>query len=114
MALLFPRAGSPTPLPLPFLPITTTVRDYGSLDVSLGRLGSLEVRLATTKKEIRRAQRLRFKVFYEEMAAVPDGASLLSRRDTDPYDRLFDHLILVDHPPEPTPFRQPKPRVVGT
>ena len=30
---------------------------------SLGRIGSLEVRLATRKSEIRRAQRLRFKVF---------------------------------------------------
>ena len=41
------------------------VRHYGSLDPVLGRIGSLEVRLATTAKEIKRAQRLRFKVFYE-------------------------------------------------
>ena len=58
----------------------------GGLDPVLGRLGSLEVRLATTPKDIRRAQRLRYKVFYEEMAAVPNGASLLSRRDLDEYD----------------------------
>src|SRR3954466_1352988 len=38
----------------------------GGLDPVLGRLGSLEVRLATTPKDIRRAQRLRYKVFYEE------------------------------------------------
>src|SRR6476620_6268577 len=47
----------------------------------LGRIGPLEVRLATTAKEIRRAQRLRFKVFYGEMSAVPNGACLFSRRD---------------------------------
>ena len=43
------------------------------LDPSLGRIGALEVRLATTKSEIRRAQRLRYRVFYEEMSAVPTG-----------------------------------------
>ena len=32
-----------------------------------GRLGNLEVRLARTKGDIKRAQRLRYKVFYEEM-----------------------------------------------
>ena len=43
----------------------------------LGRLGSLEVRLATTPREVRRAQRLRFQVFYGEMAAVATAASRL-------------------------------------
>jgi hypothetical protein len=58
------------------------------LDPVLGRLGSLEVRLATTAKEIRRAQRLRFQVFYDEMSAVPSAASLLARRDFDEYDAI--------------------------
>jgi L-ornithine Nalpha-acyltransferase len=80
----------------------------------MGRLGSLEVRLATTAKEIRQAQRLRFKVFYEEMSALPSGASLFSRRDLDEYDAVCDHLLVVDHDPEPKPFRAAKPRVVGT
>lgn len=80
----------------------------------LGRLGSLEVRLATTPKEIRRAQRLRFKVFYEEMSAVPNAASLISRRDLDEYDDICDHLLVLDHAAKPKPFRKPKPQVVGT
>jgi putative hemolysin len=63
---------------------------------------------------IRRAQRVRFKVFYEEMAAVPDRAAMLSRRDVDPYDRVCDHLIVIDHAPAPKPFRKTKPKVVGT
>jgi putative hemolysin len=86
----------------------------GGLDPVLGRLGSLEVRLATTPKEIRRAQRLRFKVFYGEMSAVPNAASLLSRRDLDEYDDICDHLLVVDHAAKPKPFRKPKPQVVGT
>ncbi len=88
------------------------VRDYGSLDPVLGRIGSLEVRLATTTQEIRRAQKLRFKVFYEEMSAVPTGAALLSRRDADDYDYLCDHLLVLDH--DAKTLRKKKPKVVGT
>jgi len=80
----------------------------GGLDPVLGRLGSLEVRLATTAKEIRRAQRLRYKVFYEEMAALPNAASLFSRRDLDEYDALCDHLLVLDHAARRKPFRKPK------
>jgi len=89
-------------------------RDHGSLDPVLGRIGSLEVRLATTRREIRRAQRLRFKVFYEEMSALPAGASRLSRRDVDDYDAICDHLLVIDHGAGSTPFGSPKPQVVGT
>jgi putative hemolysin len=90
------------------------VRDYGTLDPVLGRIGSLEVRLATTAKEIRRAQRLRFKVFYGEMSAQPNGAALISRRDIDAYDAICDHLLVVDHDVKTKPFRGAKPKVVGT
>ena len=61
-----------------------------------GRSGSLEVRLARKKSEIRRAQRLRYKVFYEEMSATPNALALLSRRDEDAYDAIFDHLLVID------------------
>ncbi|MGO4523873.1 GNAT family N-acetyltransferase [Microvirga sp. 2MCAF35] len=91
-----------------------TVRDYGSLDPVLGRIGSLEVRLATTTREIRKAQRLRFKIFYEEMSASANGAALISRRDVDAYDALCDHLLVLDHDVKPKPFRSAKPKVVGT
>jgi L-ornithine Nalpha-acyltransferase len=89
------------------------VRNRG-LDPLLGRIGSLEVRLATRAKEIRRAQRLRFKVFYDELSAVPNPASLIARRDFDQYDALCDHLLVIDHAAKPKPFRKAKPRVVGT
>jgi L-ornithine Nalpha-acyltransferase len=84
-----------------------------ALDPVLGRLGSLEVRLATTSKEVRQAQRLRFKVFYEEMAAAPHAAAMLSRRDVDEYDAICDHLLVIDHA-KPKPFRPVKPKIVGT
>ncbi|HZH51656.1 MAG TPA: GNAT family N-acyltransferase [Microvirga sp.] len=98
-----------------FIPgLAGRVRDTGGLDPVLGRIGSLEVRLATTTHEIRQAQKLRFKVFYEEMSAVPRGASLLSRRDIDDYDALCDHLLVLDHEVRDRPLRHAKPKVVGT
>lgn len=90
------------------------VRDHGTLDPVLGRIGSLEVRLATTTKEIRRAQKLRFKVFYGEMSAAPNAQALLSRRDVDDYDAWCDHLLVLDHDVKAKPFRPVKPQVVGT
>lgn len=81
---------------------------------SLGRLGSLEVRLACSTKEVHRAQRLRYKVFYEEMSAVPSPAARLSRRDADPYDPVCEHLLVLDHDVRPRPFRAHRPKVVGT
>jgi L-ornithine Nalpha-acyltransferase len=90
------------------------VRGPAGLDPVLGRIGSLEVRLATTAREIRRAQRLRFKVFYGEMSAMPSGASFLLRRDVDDYDSFCDHLLVLDHDVKPKAFRKPKPEVVGT
>ena len=79
-----------------------------------GRIGSLEVRLAHKRGEIRRAQRLRYKVFYEEMSAVPGALAMLSRRDEDAYDAVFDHLLVLDHG-EPTNGRRwGRAKVVGT
>jgi putative hemolysin len=80
----------------------------------LGRLGSLEVRLATTPSDVRRAQRVRYEVFYEEMSAVPNAASLLSRRDIDPYDAVCDHILVIDHDGKEGPFQAADPQVVGT
>ena len=47
---------------------------------TLGRLGSLEVRLARSGEEVRRAQRLRYRVFYEEMSAIANVRALVSGR----------------------------------
>lgn len=81
---------------------------------SLGRIGSLEVRLAVRKSEVRRAQRLRYKVFYEEMSAVPSALAALSRRDVDAYDAICDHLLVLDHAKIKKKFGAPRPKVVGT
>jgi putative hemolysin len=85
---------------------------------TLGRLGALEVRLAHTKKDIKRAQRLRYNVFYKDGAAIADARTMLARRDKDAFDKICDHLLVIDHATRPSidggrPFK-PKPPVVGT
>ena len=60
-------------------------------------LGSLEVRFAQDSGEIAAAQALRFRVFYEEMQASPDAIAQVTRRDTDLFDDICDHLLVVDH-----------------
>lgn len=90
------------------------VRDAMGLPLVLGRLGSLELRLAVTRKEIRRAQRLRYQVFYEEMGAIPSPAQQLTRRDKDAFDTVCDHLLVYDMGHEAGPLRRRKPKVVGT
>lgn len=80
----------------------------------LGRLGALEVRLARTAREVRRAQRLRYEVFYQEMSALPDAAARLARRDMDSFDAICDHLLVLDHDAGRMVLGRRKPKVVGT
>jgi len=79
-----------------------------------GRIGQLEVQLARKKSEVRRAQRLRYKVFYEEMSATPGALALLSRRDEDAYDPIFDHLLVIDRGDPAKKGRWRRSQVVGT
>jgi L-ornithine Nalpha-acyltransferase len=64
---------------------------------SYGRIGGLEVRLASSAREIALAQRLRYRVFYEEMSADADPITRARRRDVDAYDGVCDHLLVLDH-----------------
>jgi len=109
-----PRTGLPLPKLIPAL------QAYGGLQAfaarargpaqSLGRSGSLEVRLAQAPAEVRQAQKLRYRVFYEEGSATPNPAQLLSRRDFDTYDAICDHLLVIDHATR----ERGAPAVVGT
>ncbi len=97
-------------LPAPIGPLRDTP-DIGSL----GRIGSLEVRLARTVGEVKRAQELRYRVFYEEMSAIADARTLMTRRDADTFDAICDHVLVLDHDHlESRPFGKTRPRIVGT
>ena len=62
----------------------------------LGRLGSLETRLAASAEEIRAAQRIRYRVFVEEMGARLAPEAMMAGLDFDAFDDICDHLIVLD------------------
>ena len=89
----------------------------GRMHKIYGRIGNLEVRLARSRGDLRRAQKLRYEVFYEEMNAIPNATAIAKRRDEDKFDEVCDHLLVVDHGDLVAPGKQPwrkLPRVVGT
>jgi L-ornithine Nalpha-acyltransferase len=93
----------------PFFPLRKSPKVYG-------RMGNLEVHLAQSGADIKKAQRLRFDVFYREMAAVPDARTLYTKRDEDKYDAICDHLLVIDKTvehPEKRPWLK-RSRVAGT
>jgi L-ornithine Nalpha-acyltransferase len=61
------------------------------------RAGNLGVRLAVTADELDAVQALRYRVFYLEMGAEADAATIARERDADPFDAVADHLLVVDH-----------------
>lgn len=61
------------------------------------RAGNLGLRIARTPDELDAAQALRYRVFYQEMGAQPDAAAAARGRDSDRYDTVADHLLVVDH-----------------
>ena len=70
--------------------------------------GNLEVRLARSAEDVDAVQALRYRVFYEEMAADPSREMAASERDFDRFDTYCDHLMVIDHD------RSAGDRVVGT
>ncbi len=67
----------------------------------LAQRNGLTVRLALTPEDIRAAQRLRYRVFYEELSAKPDMETQASRLDVDRFDSFCDHLLVTqDDAPE--------------
>ncbi len=77
---------------------------------ALGRIGSLEVRLARDEAEIAASQEIRFRVFYEELGAKRQLVHALEQRDADRFDEHCDHLLVFDTA-LPGPDTQ---RIVGT
>ena len=59
--------------------------------------GGMEIRLAESAAEIDAAQALRYRVFYEEMAARPTPEMAARKRDFDEFDAYCDHLLVIDH-----------------
>lgn len=87
------------------IPIGPAAAPAGDSDNGFGELrgGNLGVRIATDSAEIDAVQALRFRVFYEEMGALPDAEAGRTQRDRDAFDEVADHLLVVDHTISPGP-----------
>ena len=66
------------------------------------------LKLAETEAELVAAQRLRYRVFVQELGAKIDPRSTFSKLERDRFDPFFDHLILRD-----TRINDPMEAVVG-
>jgi putative hemolysin len=73
-------------------------------------LSRYRVKLAETEAEREAAQRLRYRVFVEEMGAHATPEEAAERREWDDFDPFFDHLILLSLDPG---IADPLDRVVG-
>lgn len=60
------------------------------------RMAGLEARLAECEAEIAAAQALRYRVFYDEMGAIPSVDRRAARRDRDDFDAVCDHILVID------------------
>jgi putative hemolysin len=80
---------------------------------TIGRIGSLELKLSRGPADVKQAQKLRYKVFYKEFGATRDARTFMLKRDIDVFDPVCDHLLVIDHDARrKKPWRGPK--VVGT
>jgi len=70
---------------------------------------SIILRLAQTPAEIEAAQRLRYKIFYQEFDVLPPDQISKEQRDFDEYDPYADHLIVIDEA-----ITDPDHKIVGT
>jgi len=59
--------------------------------------GRFTVRLAESDDDVAAAQRLRYRVFVEEMGATASPGDAAVRRERDRFDPYFEHLLLIDN-----------------
>lgn len=72
--------------------------------------GRFTVRMAESDDDVAAAQRLRYRVFVEEMGAGASDEDRALRRERDTFDEHFDHLLLIDEEAQP---EDPLDNVVG-
>ncbi len=81
---------------LPILDADTIDPDLMDMMKSL-KAGSLEIRLCESERDLIASQNLRYRVFYEEMDAMPSAEMKAAHRDFDQFDAVADHLLVLDH-----------------
>jgi putative hemolysin len=87
----------------------TAVAEVSEKSFAPIRMANLTARLARTEEDIDAAQALRYRVFYEEMAAKPSAETAARKRDFDAFDAICDHLLVTNEDRPDLPGK-----VVGT
>lgn len=72
--------------------------------------GRFTIRLARDEADVAAAQRLRYRVFVEELGAQASPEEHAARREMDEFDAHFEHLLLID---KESRFEDPLDRVAG-
>ena len=62
----------------------------------------LTLKLARDPLDLRAAQRLRYRVFVEELGATGPGVDHQNRIEADEFDAYYDHLLLIDRRIDPS------------
>ena len=72
--------------------------EVSNIDDALAALqsGNLSLSLAKSAADVDAAQALRYRVFYDEMAAKPSTEAARLKRDIDDFDAVCDHLLVTD------------------
>ena len=66
------------------------------------------IKIAESNFEIKKAQSLRYNIFFKEKKIKRNNLKFLLKRDYDFYDKISDHLIIIDN------NREVKDNVIGT
>jgi L-ornithine Nalpha-acyltransferase len=68
-----------------------------NLDPQTSINDTLGIRQADSEEEMRVAQHLRYRIFHNEMGAQADALTQASKRDSDRFDAICDHLLVTRH-----------------
>lgn len=109
MRTVTPDEAVRTPFPV-HTPVHAKLASPLAPGALLGRIGTMEVRLAHGAGEVEAAQHLRYRVFHEELGARADAAGAQDRRDADRFDDVCDHMLVLDCADD----ARGRPRIVGT
>ena len=73
------------------------------------KFGNFVIKLTEKKSELKKAQALRYSIFYKEKKAKPSFPKKILALDYDKVDKFADHLIVIDKG-----STAPKNKIVGT
>ena len=68
-----------------------TKKNFSKIEVD-----NFVIKIAEKKSELKKAQALRYSVFYKEKKAIPTISKKILRLDYDKVDKFADHLIVID------------------